>query len=213
MFFSTTILASVGFLAALAQGSPASQLARAEDFAPKVFLDENGAVESFEKAARLGIDIFGPIPSDARRVDDHWEADPDTKAWAWIRAQADIDWDAVSQDKRDELEKRQGSGPAQINISVWTGDNCTSNDNHRSRLHVLFFINYGQLIDHYSTGSGGVIYWDNVSYNVHYYSGSNLYSVGVSLRGVRGNEHLDLSRYLNGDACGQFVTRVVGGSK
>lgn len=125
MHFSATVLATVGFLASLAQGSPTSELARSEKFTPKVFLDEDGHVESFKDAARLGIDIFGPIPSDARRVDDHWEADPDTKAWAWIRAQADIDWDTVPEEKRDEFEKRQGSGSAQINISVWTGDNCT----------------------------------------------------------------------------------------
>ncbi|KAH6954106.1 hypothetical protein EDB81DRAFT_932378 [Dactylonectria macrodidyma] len=183
MFFSATILASVGFLATLAHGNPASLLSRAEDVGFEVFLDESGAVESFENAARLGVDIFGPIPSDARRVDDHWEADPGTKALAWIRAQADIDWDALPQEKRDEIEKRQGSGAANINLSVWTGDNC----------------------------KGGVVYWDNVSYNVNYWNNNNLYSIGISLRSIRDNEHLDLSRLKNGDACGQFVLRVGSG--
>lgn len=129
MFFSAAILASVGLLATLVQGSP-SLPSRAEDHAFKVFLDENGNVESFENAARLGVDIFGPMPSDARRVDDHWEADPGSKALAWIRAQADIDWDTIPEEKRNEIEKRQGSGAAQINISVWTGDNCRSTLNH-----------------------------------------------------------------------------------
>lgn len=85
--------------------------------------------------------------------------------------------------------------------------------NRQSRLPVSLSIECGQLIYFYHAGKGGVVYWDNVSYNVNYWNNNNLYSIGISLRSIRDNEHLDLSRLKNGDACGQFVLRVGGGRK
>ncbi|KAH7309656.1 hypothetical protein B0I35DRAFT_463615 [Stachybotrys elegans] len=180
MFFSTTFLVTVGMVAGWAQASPAVQPFAASDaIAPLVVRDEHGEIESFKNATALGVDIFGPIPSDARRVDDHWEADPGTPAWAWIRAQLDIDWDTVDE---ENLAKRQGSGNAFVNLSVWTGDGCT----------------------------GGVVYHDDVNYNVNYPNNNNLFSMGLSRRAIRSNEHLDISRFRNGQACGQFVSRLAG---
>lgn len=72
--------------------------------------------ESISNATAMGVDVYGPIPSDAVKVDAHqWTAEPGTKAWAWIRAQIDLD---------AGNEKRQGSGPANIGIGMFAQDWC-----------------------------------------------------------------------------------------
>jgi hypothetical protein len=72
--------------------------------------------ESVSNATALGVDVYGAIPSDAVKVDDHhWEAAPGSKAWAWIRAQIDLGADN---------SKRQGSGPANIGIGMFAQDWC-----------------------------------------------------------------------------------------
>ncbi|KAI9148925.1 hypothetical protein HJFPF1_10969 [Paramyrothecium foliicola] len=184
MFFTAPLVASVSLLATFAQASPAPRsLPVSEEVVPHVVLDDNGNVESFMNATRLGIDIYGPMPTDAKLVNGNWEAEVGSKAHAWIRAQIDIDWDSLPEEALQKVEKRQGSGPAQIDFTQWTGDNC----------------------------QGNVITINNANYNVNYLTGDNLFSVGISRRTIRNNEHLDLSRRSGGNACGQFVIRVLGG--
>lgn len=122
MLFSTSVL--LGLVAA-AQASPlAARSGESAEIVDSIVRDEHGEIESFKNATALGVDIYDDIPTeDAERVDDHWVAEPGTKAWAWMRAQVDIDWDSVPQEKRSEMEKRQGF--ASIGIGMWAQDNCT----------------------------------------------------------------------------------------
>lgn len=119
MFFSTTILATIGLLG-LAQASPVPEAPQdVVEIVPVVFLTEAGEVESFVNATALGVDIYGPIPDDAIVVDDHYMAEAGSKAYAWVRAQADIDWESAP------VEKRQA---AQLEMTFWSGDNCKPSD-------------------------------------------------------------------------------------
>ncbi|OBR10914.1 Amidohydrolase [Colletotrichum higginsianum IMI 349063] len=54
--------------------------------------------------------------------------------------------------------------------------------------------------------NGQSSWFDNVQYNVHHVDAVNMFSVGISYRGLRGNEQLDFSRRSgNGDLCGQYL--------
>lgn len=64
-----------------------------------------------------------------------------------------------------------------IGIGMWAQDNC----------------------------SGQGVWVDNVNYNVNYYTATNLFSVGISYRGLRNNEHLDFSKTKGGDFCGTYT--------
>lgn len=55
-------------------------------------------------------------------------------------------------------------------------------------------------------GCGGQGSWfDNVQYDVSHISNVNLFSVGISYRGLRDNEHLDFSRWNGNDLCGAYL--------
>lgn len=90
--------------------------------APAEFAALNAHVipESIANATALGISVYGPIPTDAVKVDDHWVAQPGTSASAWMRAQ--IDLNPYEADQGDQVEKRQW---ANIGIGLWAMDNCT----------------------------------------------------------------------------------------
>ncbi|KAH7312499.1 hypothetical protein B0I35DRAFT_480950 [Stachybotrys elegans] len=176
MFMSIPLVACVGIFATLGQALPSP--AAVVEVKPIVILDAQGNVESFANATALGVDIYGPMPDDAKFVDGHWEGEPGTKAHAWFRAQIDIDWDSVPE---KEKEKRQGS--SQMEVTMFTGDNC----------------------------SGGFISWGIIDYGESYLTWDNMFSLGIGRRGIRGNEHLDLSTFAGDDICGRFVIRAVGG--
>lgn len=62
------------------------------------------------------------------------------------------------------------------------------------------------LLDAYiPTGNGNNVWHDDVQYGVHHISDLNMYSVGISYRGIRDNEHLDFSKFKGSDHCGQYV--------
>ncbi|KAM0321993.1 hypothetical protein ACHAQA_009734 [Verticillium albo-atrum] len=186
MHFST-ILATFGTLSTLALAAPSSRNVAARgndnDLVFTVFKDSTGEVESFKNAKALGVDIYGPIPDDGTVHDDgHVTAEPGSKAWAWIRAQADIDWSGVSKEKRDEVLKRQGW--ANIGIGMYAQDNC----------------------------GGQAAYFDNVEYGVHNFDTTNYYSLGIHYRGLRDNEKLDTYRLNGDDWCGNFVNSIAQNS-
>lgn len=54
-------------------------------------------------------------------------------------------------------------------------------------------------------GTGQAAWVDDVSYNVNYYANTYYYSVGISYRGLRNNEHLDFSILSGSDWCGQYL--------
>lgn len=54
-------------------------------------------------------------------------------------------------------------------------------------------------------GQGESAWFDNVQYNVHHVTSVNMFAVGIRYRGLRNGEHLDFSRWANGDLCGQYV--------
>ncbi|KXX77090.1 hypothetical protein MMYC01_205385 [Madurella mycetomatis] len=161
MRFSAT-LTSLALFAGAAFAAPAEKAAMTARDIP----------ESIAKAMELGIDVYGPIPDDAQRVDDHWVAQPGSRASAWMRAQ--IDLDQYEADQGEQVEKRQW---ANIGIGLWAQDNC----------------------------QGESAWFDNVEYNVHHVTGVNMFAVGIRYRGLRNGEHLDFSRWANGDLCGQYV--------
>lgn len=109
MRFSAT-LTSLALFASAAFAAPAEKAAVAARDVP----------ESISKAIELGIDVYGPIPDDAKRVEDHWVAQPGSRASAWMRAQ--IDLDQYEADQGEQVEKRQW---ANIGIGLWAQDNCT----------------------------------------------------------------------------------------
>lgn len=82
--------------------------------------------ESIAKAMALGIDVFGSIPNDAVKVDDHWVAKPGTLASAWMRAQ--IDLDQYQSAEGVHAEKRQW---ANVGIGLWAMDGCTRPEDSR----------------------------------------------------------------------------------
>ncbi|KAM0277205.1 hypothetical protein ACHAQH_005988 [Verticillium albo-atrum] len=183
MYFST-VVATLGALSTLALAAPNSRplAVRDDGLNFTVFTDANGDVESFKNAAALGVDIYGPIPDDGVVHDGHVTAEPGTKAWAWIRAQADIDWKHVSKEKRDAVLKRQGW--ANIGIGMYAQDNC----------------------------QGQASYFDNVEYGTHNYDVVNYYSIGIHYRGLRDGEKLDTFRQAGDDWCGTFVNTIAHNS-
>jgi hypothetical protein len=118
---SSSLLFGLGLLSALAAATPAPLPANpAITFT--VTRDAQGEIESFKNATAMGVDIFGPIPDDGVRLADRVVADPGTKAWAWMRAQVDIDWASMPEEQYKSVQKRQG--PANIGIGMWAQDNC-----------------------------------------------------------------------------------------
>ncbi|KAM4055804.1 hypothetical protein HRG_008345 [Hirsutella rhossiliensis] len=114
--------------------------------APNSVPSQDLAIESIFNATALGVDVYGPIPSDAVKVSKgHYTAEPGTKAWAWIRAQSDLTSEKGSESK---LEKRQQY--ANIGVSMFVGDLCTGQavwwDN------VLYSYNYYTTVNMFSVG-------------------------------------------------------------
>ncbi|KAJ3509277.1 hypothetical protein NLJ89_g5307 [Agrocybe chaxingu] len=161
-----SILSSLALLGATATAAPTSS---AE-------LATRGVAESIVNATALGVDVYGQIPGDAvRKAPGYFTAEPGTHTWAWIRAQMDIDWNAIPVDKRDELEKNQTF--ANIGIGMFAQDWC----------------------------NGVAVFFDNVRYNVQHFTATNMFSVVISHRGLRNNEQLDFSRRSGNDFCGMYL--------
>ena len=94
--------------------------------------------DSIVAAEAKGIDVYGPIPDDAVKVEDgYYTAEEGTDAWAWIRAQIDL---PNTEETRREIEKRQGY--ANIGIGMFAQDWCKS----LSPLHQRERIKGGKLI-------------------------------------------------------------------
>ncbi|ROT38217.1 hypothetical protein SODALDRAFT_296784 [Sodiomyces alkalinus F11] len=153
MYFSSALVASLGLLG-MTQAGPVAPLAARDVVSFTVEKTASGEIESFANATALGVDIFGDIPDDGVREGDHVTAEPGTKAWAWIRAQIDIDWDTVP---TEQLEKRQGW--ANIGIGMWAQDNCQGHaaywDNVQYNVHHYDTINYFSIgIRHRGLRSG-----------------------------------------------------------
>lgn len=64
-------------------------------------------------------------------------------------------------------------------------------------------IGIGMFAQDWCNGQGA--WFDDVVYGVHNYANINMYSVGISYRGLRNNEHLDFSKLSGNDYCGQYV--------
>ncbi|KAK5998943.1 hypothetical protein PT974_01327 [Cladobotryum mycophilum] len=94
---------------------------------------------------------------------------------AWHWIRAQIDIPNGSHPDDAEIEKRQG--PANIGIGMFAQDSCR----------------------------GQAAWFDDVTYNVNCYNTVNMYSVGISYRGLRNNEQLDFSRLSGNDWCGKYL--------
>ncbi|KAI9152304.1 hypothetical protein HJFPF1_09534 [Paramyrothecium foliicola] len=179
----STLVACVGLIATIAHATPAP-LEQAEVTFDAIVLNAEGRIESFVNATRLDVDIFGDFPTDdATLIDGHWTAEPGTKAHAWLRAQVDITEDTVSKEDLAKLDKRQGA--SQMDIAMWTLDNC----------------------------QGNVIRLNNLNYRSKQSSTQNMFSVSIARRALRDNEHLDLSRGPSGNRCQTFTQRVGSGRR
>ncbi|RFU82183.1 amidohydrolase [Trichoderma arundinaceum] len=64
-------------------------------------------------------------------------------------------------------------------------------------------IGIGMFAQDWCTGQAG--WWDDVTYDVQHYVTLNMFSVGISYRGLRSNEQLDFSRQSGNDWCGQYL--------
>lgn len=117
--------------------------------------------------AQRGIDVSGPIPSDATATENGFTFEADSDASHWARAQIAL---ATSTD----LTKREY---ANIGIGMFAQNNC----------------------------GGQGAWFDNVQYDVQHVDHVNFFSVGISYRGLRDNEHLDFSRLQGSDYCGQYL--------
>lgn len=96
----TKVLTYVTLFAASALGAPAASV-------------DLGDVVSL--AQQRGIDIHGPIPTDATPTVGGFSFEADSDTAYWVRAQAAIE-------DSSDLEKRAFSG---VNIGFFTGFNCT----------------------------------------------------------------------------------------
>ncbi|KAK4166944.1 hypothetical protein QBC43DRAFT_204848 [Cladorrhinum sp. PSN259] len=167
MHFSTTLLSTTLF----------SLSALAAVIEPIVTAVGINPPESILNATHRGIDIFGPIPSDAVKVNGHWEAEEGTLAHAWIRAQVDIErYEDLLQAQGlpvPAVKKRQGR--AEIGVSLWKQDGCR----------------------------GSVVYFDNPYYSGFNMedNGGNFFSVSTSRRSLRYGEALELRRGVPEDKC------------
>ncbi|KAK0715083.1 hypothetical protein B0H67DRAFT_634596 [Lasiosphaeris hirsuta] len=54
--------------------------------------------------------------------------------------------------------------------------------------------------------NGNNVWHDDVQYNAHHISDLTMYSVGISYRSIRDNEHLDFSKFKGSDHCGYGIT-------
>lgn len=70
--------------------------------------------------------------------------------------------------------------------------------------HEWANIGIGMFAQNWCTGHGA--WFDNVQYGTHYFDRTNLFTVGISYRGLRNNEHLDFSKLLKNDWCGKYVS-------
>ncbi|VUC34801.1 unnamed protein product [Clonostachys rosea] len=196
MRFSLNIVSAIFGMATLSSAMPSGQLmSRAEELSPVVVIASNGEIESHANATALGVDIFGPIPDDHTKVDDHIVADPGSKAYAWIRARIDVDWDKVSDDVKV-------ADYANIGVGMWTSTGCKFiPSSFLLRILAALF------------GSGSVSYWSNIEYNPWFYwnTASNLYSVGTDTRAFSWRERLDLYRRTSSsNQCGTYTEYVQG---
>ncbi|KAL0631152.1 hypothetical protein Q9L58_009995 [Maublancomyces gigas] len=114
-----------------------------------------------------GIDVRGPIPSDAKPTEGGFTFEADSDAAHWARAQ-------IALASSPDLEKR-----AYANIGI------------------------GMFAQNLCNGQGA--WFDNVQYDVQHVDHVNFYSVGISYRGLRNNEHLDFSRLSGSDWCGTYL--------
>lgn len=55
------------------------------------------------------------------------------------------------------------------------------------------------------TGNGQAGWFDNVIYGNNNYVTLNMFSVGISYRGLRSNEQLDFSKLSGNDWCGNYL--------
>ncbi|KAL8300870.1 hypothetical protein RB597_009391 [Gaeumannomyces tritici] len=116
MHFSGLTATALGLLPLLAAASPL--VAQPDSL---VLRDvATGEVESFKNATLLGVDIFAPMPSDFTSLPNGLnKAEPGSKAFAWMRAQLDIDETTLSTPQK--LARRQA---ANIRITGFTGQGC-----------------------------------------------------------------------------------------
>ncbi|TIC97879.1 hypothetical protein CH35J_007559 [Colletotrichum higginsianum] len=146
--------------------------------APGAVAERSPVAESIANATALGVDVYGQIPADAVRVSDgSYTAEPGSQAWAWIRAQIDL---PNTLETRNEIENRaalEKRQAANIGIGMFSQDWC----------------------------QGKAAWFDNAGYNIHHISHDNMFSVGISYRGLRSNEQLDFSKFANNDLCGKYV--------
>lgn len=122
MFLPVTILAALG-LVGLAQAKPLpeSEL-EIVHISPMIKRTESGEIESHLNATAMDIDIYGPMPTDSIQEDGHHWAEIGSRAYAWARAQIDIDWDDIPIEKR----RVDRTFAHDIGISYWTEDSCKS---------------------------------------------------------------------------------------
>lgn len=130
-------------------------------------VDMSSVGNPIEVCEQRGIDVRGPIPSDAKPIEGGFTFEADSDSAHWARAQIML---ASSSD----IEKRQYA-----NIGI------------------------GMFAQNFCKGQGA--WFDNVQYNVQHIDRVNFYSVGISYRGLRNNEHLDFSRLSGRDWCGRYI--------
>ncbi|KAI8233975.1 hypothetical protein K4K54_009401 [Colletotrichum sp. SAR 10_86] len=143
-----------------------------EEFdAPNPVIERNPVAEFIANATAMGVDVCGVIPDDAVKVIGYQYA-AEPVSKAWVWIRVQIDL-LNTEDTRHKIEKRQGW--ANIGNGMFAQDWCKSNDR-----------------------AG---WFDNVIYGYICYVDLNMYSVGISYRGLRSNERLDFSK-LSGNDCG-----------
>ncbi|PFH62179.1 hypothetical protein XA68_14720 [Ophiocordyceps unilateralis] len=150
MRFSHVVAFLDAFAAVLAAPEPAQSL--------------DLSIESLANATALGIDVYGPIPADATKVEEgHYTAEPGTKAWAWIRAQIDLE---------------PGQGPqrrqifANIGIGMFIGDQCTGQSAWFE--NILYDYNYTSQVNMFSVGISYRTLRENERLDFSRWDGSNL---------------------------------------
>ncbi|KAK0716324.1 hypothetical protein B0H67DRAFT_539305 [Lasiosphaeris hirsuta] len=131
--------------------------------------------ESIANATALGINVYGHIPDDAVKIGEG-SYTAEVGTLAHAWIRAQIDIDWTSTAAQDEAKIAKRE-LAHIGIGMWTQDWCNGNN----------------------------VWHDDVQYNVHHISDLNMYSVGISYRGIRDNEHLDFSKFKGSDHCGQYA--------
>ncbi|CAG9983562.1 unnamed protein product [Clonostachys byssicola] len=147
MRFFPSIVSAVFGMATLSSAMPSGQLmSRAEELSPVVVITSEGEIESLANATALGVDIYGPIPDDYTKVDDHIVADPGSKAYAWIRARIDVDWDKVSDDVK-------AADYANIGVGMWTSTGCSGSVSYWSNIEYNPWFYWNTASNFYSVGT------------------------------------------------------------